>query len=40
MVNPVYHNNHRYVRYKVILQPDGDATSTPRIDDVILTWSR
>ncbi len=39
MLNPAYHNNHRYVRYKAILLPDGGAASTPRVDDVILNWS-
>jgi hypothetical protein len=40
MLNPSYHNNHRYVRYRIYLQPDASNTNTPRVDDVIITWSR
>lgn len=33
------HNNKRYFRYKVILEPTEDRQDTPTADDVILNWS-
>src|SRR3989344_558796 len=33
------HNNDRYVRYKVFLESDLDKTLTPRVDDIIISWS-
>jgi len=38
-INPRYHNNHRYFRYKVILYPDGGYTLTPTVDGVSVSWS-
>jgi len=35
----LYHNNHRYFRYKIILQSDVAQTVSPRVDDVIINWS-
>lgn len=35
----VRHNNHRYYRYKIILESDALRTNSPRIDDVIVNWS-
>jgi len=35
----VYHNNHRYFRYKIILQTDASQIVSPRVDDVIVNWS-
>jgi len=32
-----YHNNHRYVRYKVIITPSGGQS--PTINNIILNWS-
>ena len=34
-----YHNNHRYFRYKIILESDYTQTASPRVDDVIVNWS-
>ena len=34
-----YHNNHRYFRYKIILESDYAQTVSPRVDDVIVNWS-
>ncbi|MBI4991748.1 MAG: hypothetical protein HZB99_00830 [Candidatus Harrisonbacteria bacterium] len=33
------HDNKRYLRYKIILEPDGAGILSPRVDDVILNWS-
>lgn len=33
-VSSQYHNNHRYIRYKVFMTPNG--TSTPVLDDVVI----
>jgi len=38
-VNLAYHNNQRYLRYKIILNPTPDAQQTPQVDDIILNWS-
>jgi len=35
--NLAYHNNHRYFRYKVFLTKVSD---NPRVDDIIINWSR
>jgi hypothetical protein len=32
-----YHNNHRYIRYKVILTPSGGLS--PTVNNIILNWS-
>ena len=34
------HNNNRYFRYKITLEADVALTSSPRVDSVILNWSR
>lgn len=34
-----YHNNHRYFRYKIILESNYAHTASPRVDDVIINWS-
>lgn len=39
-INLAYHNNHRYFRYKVFLETDVAKTVSPRIDDIIINWSR
>ncbi len=33
---PSFHNNYRYVRYKIFLTK---TTASPRIDDIIINWS-
>lgn len=33
------HNNHRYFRYKIILQSDVSQTLSPKVDNVIVNWS-
>lgn len=38
-VNPAYHNNHRYVRWRAYLVPGSSSGTTPRVDDVIINWS-
>ncbi|MFA5084184.1 MAG: hypothetical protein WC475_02270 [Candidatus Paceibacterota bacterium] len=38
-INRLYHNNHRYFRYKIILESDVAETVGPRVDDVIVNWS-
>ena len=35
----LFHNNHRYFRYKIILQSDASRTFSPRVDDIIINWS-
>jgi hypothetical protein len=39
-INLAYHNNHRYFKYKVFLETDIGKTQTPRIDNIIIGWSR
>jgi len=39
-INLIYHNNHRYFRYKVFLETDVAKTVSPRVDNVIINWSR
>ncbi len=39
-VNPQNLSGYRYFRYRVQLQTNPQGTSSPRIDDVILNWSR
>lgn len=34
-----YHNNHRYFRYKIILESNFARTFSPRAEDVIINWS-
>ena len=38
-LNRTYHNNHRYFRYKIILETNIARTVGPRVDDVIINWS-
>jgi hypothetical protein len=38
-LNRLYHNNHRYYRYKIILETNITRTSSPRVDDVFINWS-
>ncbi len=38
-INPAYHNNNRYFRYKIILSPDSGLTTSPTVTDVDLNWS-
>ncbi len=38
-INLAYHNNQRYIRYKVILVSDVSQTASPKVDDVIINWS-
>lgn len=38
-LNRSYHNNHRYYRYKIILESDVSQTVSPRVDNVIVNWS-
>ena len=38
-INSAYHNNHRYFRYKAILESNAAQTLSPRVDDVIISWS-
>lgn len=33
------HNNKRYFKYKVILNPTNDASGTPTVTDIILNWA-
>lgn len=37
-INLAYHNDQRYVRYKVIIQSDNSQTRTPAINDIIINW--
>jgi hypothetical protein len=39
-INLSYHNNQRYVRYKVIIQSDSSQTQTPIINDIIINWGQ
>jgi len=34
-----FHNNHRYVRYRVFLESDITLSRTPNVDDIIINWS-
>ncbi len=38
-INLSYHNNHRYFRYKIILESNAGKTTSPRVDDIIINWS-
>ena len=38
-LNRAYHNNHRYFRYKIILESNYAQTASPRVEDVIINWS-
>ncbi len=38
-INPTWHNNRRYVRYKVILESNMAQTQSPEINDIIINWS-
>ena len=38
-INPAYHNNYRYFRYKIFLYSDQARTQSPRVDDVIINYS-
>ncbi|MBI5732558.1 hypothetical protein HY967_01185 [Candidatus Jorgensenbacteria bacterium] len=39
-VDPNQVTNFRYLRYKVRLQSTSNQNNTPRVDDIILNWSR
>ncbi|MBI5079212.1 hypothetical protein HZB06_00850 [Candidatus Wolfebacteria bacterium] len=39
VINPIQHNNKRYVRYKVILESNLAQTQSPTVDDIIINWS-
>ena len=38
-LNRAYHNNHRYFRYKIILESNFARTFSPLVEDVIINWS-
>ncbi len=38
-LNPIYNNNIRYARYKVIINSDNARSSSPQVDDIILNYS-
>ena len=38
-INSVFHNNHRYFRYKIFLYSNASQTAGPRVDDVIINYS-
>jgi len=38
-INSVFHNNHRYFRYKIFLESNASQTASPRVDDVIINYS-
>ncbi len=38
-INRSYHNNHRYFRYKVILESDPCKETTPLVEEIIINWS-
>jgi hypothetical protein len=38
-INLAHHNNKRYMRYKMILNPSSDTSQSPRVTDVIFNWS-
>ena len=35
-----FHNNRRYIRYKVYLYPDASRSQTPVVDDIIMKWAK
>jgi len=35
-----FHNNQRYIRYKVNLYPDASRSQTPVVDDIIMKWAK
>jgi len=35
-----FHNNRRYIRYKVNLYPDASRSQTPVVDDIIMKWAK
>jgi hypothetical protein len=39
-INLSYHNGYRYFRYKVFLESDVGKAQAPRIDNIIINWSR
>ncbi len=39
-VNLAHHNNHRFFRYKIFLSFSPGATQSPRVDDVIINYSK
>lgn len=39
-ISTTYHNNHRYFRYKIILETDSWKSVGPRIDEVVVGWSK
>jgi hypothetical protein len=38
-INPAYHNNYRYFRYKVILSPNSGHTTSPTVTGININWS-
>ncbi|MEK7657954.1 MAG: hypothetical protein AAB366_02045 [Patescibacteria group bacterium] len=38
-INPIQHNNKRYVRYKAILESNLAQTQSPTVNDIIINWS-
>lgn len=38
-INPAHHNNRRYFRYRIFLESDAGKTASPRVDDIIISWS-
>lgn len=38
LIDKSQHNNKRYLRYKIILE--SSATTSPKVDDLIINWSR
>jgi len=39
LLNLAHHNNKRYFRYKITLEPTSNAQETPIVEDIILNWS-
>ncbi|OGY62917.1 MAG: hypothetical protein A2745_02610 [Candidatus Harrisonbacteria bacterium RIFCSPHIGHO2_01_FULL_44_13] len=39
-INLAHHNNKRYVRYRIFLKTDSLGINSPRVDDIIINWSR
>ena len=35
----IYHNNRRFVRYKVYLERESVGTTSPSVEDIIVNWS-
>ncbi|MDP2629643.1 MAG: prepilin-type N-terminal cleavage/methylation domain-containing protein [Candidatus Harrisonbacteria bacterium] len=39
-IKKAYHNDQRYIRYKVFLESDQSRTKTPTVHDIIISWTR